>query len=54
MKKYFEILKDYIEQHPPNYGDADSVLGMLMVNKEATTNKTRIAAPPLFRAGGTR
>ena len=29
MEKYFEILKDYIEQHPPNYGDADSVLGML-------------------------
>ena len=29
MKKYFEILKDYIEQHPPNCGDADSVLGML-------------------------
>lgn len=29
MKKYFEILKNYIEQHPPNWGDADSVLGML-------------------------
>ena len=29
MKKYFKFLKDYIEQHPPNCGDADSVLGML-------------------------
>lgn len=29
MKKYFEILKNYIEPHPPNWGDADSVLGML-------------------------
>lgn len=29
MKKYFELLKDYIEQHPQNTGDADSVLGML-------------------------
>ena len=29
MKKYFEALKDYIEQHPPNYGDASSVIGML-------------------------
>ena len=29
MKKYFEILKNYIEQHPPNWGDADSVLAML-------------------------
>ena len=29
MKKYFEILKDYIEQYPQSTGDADSVLGML-------------------------
>ena len=29
MNKYFEILKNYIEQHPQNTGDADSVLGML-------------------------
>lgn len=29
MKKYIETLKTYMEQHPPNCGDADSVLGML-------------------------
>lgn len=29
MKKYIETLRTYIEQHPPNCGDADSVLGML-------------------------
>ena len=29
MKKYIETLITYIEQHPPNCGDADSVLGML-------------------------
>ena len=29
MKKYSETLKAYIEQHPPNCGGADSVLGML-------------------------
>ena len=29
MKKYFETLRTYIEQNPPNCGDADSVLGML-------------------------
>ena len=29
MKPYFEALKAYIEQHPPNFGDAESVLGML-------------------------
>lgn len=29
MKRYLEVLKAYIEQHPPNCGDAESVLGML-------------------------
>ena len=29
MKKYFETLRTYIEQNPPNCGGADSVLGML-------------------------
>ena len=29
MKKYIETLKAYIEQYPPNCGDADSVLGIL-------------------------
>ena len=29
MKKYIETLKTYMEQHPSNCGDADSVLGML-------------------------
>lgn len=29
MKKYIETLRTYIEQHPPNCGDADSALGML-------------------------
>ncbi len=29
MKKYIETLKAHIEQHPPNWGNADSVLGML-------------------------
>ena len=29
MKKYIETLKAYIEQHPPNCGGADSILGML-------------------------
>ena len=29
MKKYIETLKAYIEQHPTNCGDADSVLEML-------------------------
>ena len=29
MKSYFEALKAYIEKHPPNCGDAESVLGML-------------------------
>ena len=28
-KKYFESLKTYIEQHPPNFGDGESVLTML-------------------------
>lgn len=29
MEFYFEKLKAYIETNPPNYGDADSVLGLL-------------------------
>ena len=29
MKSYFEVLKTCIEQNPPNYGDAESILGML-------------------------
>ena len=29
MKTVLETLKAYIEQHPPSYGDADSVLAML-------------------------
>lgn len=29
MKSYFELLKQHIEQNPPNYGDANSVLEML-------------------------
>lgn len=29
MKSYLEALKNYIEQNLPNYGDADSILGML-------------------------
>ena len=29
MKSYFEALKTYIKQNPPNYGDGESVLGML-------------------------
>ena len=29
MKTYLDVLKAYIEQHPPNCGDAESVLGML-------------------------
>ena len=29
MKTYFESLKIYIEQNPPNCGDAESVLDML-------------------------
>ena len=29
MKEYIKLLKTYVDQHPPNWGDADSVLGML-------------------------
>ena len=29
MKQFFESLKAHIEQHPPNYGDGESVLTML-------------------------
>lgn len=29
MKTVLETLKAHIEQHPPNYGDAESVLTML-------------------------
>ena len=29
MKPYFEALKAYIEKHPPNFGDGESVLTML-------------------------
>ena len=29
MKTFFESLKAYIEAHPPNYGDGESVLTML-------------------------
>ena len=29
MKTFFETLKAYIEAHPPNYGDGESVLTML-------------------------
>ncbi len=29
MNSYFEKLKVYIEAHPPNYGDGESVLTML-------------------------
>ena len=29
MNTFFEILNTYIEQHPPNYGDGESVLAML-------------------------
>ena len=29
MNKFFETLKAHIEQHPPNYGDGESILSML-------------------------
>lgn len=29
MNSYFEALKSYLEQHPPNFGDGESVLTML-------------------------
>ena len=29
MIQFFESLKAHIEQHPPSYGDAESVLAML-------------------------
>ena len=29
MKNYFETLKSHIEAHPPNLGDADSILALL-------------------------
>ena len=29
MKQLLETLKAHIQQHPPNYGDGDSVLTML-------------------------
>ena len=29
MNSYFEKLKAYIDAHPPNYGDGESVLTML-------------------------
>lgn len=29
MKQFLETLKAHIEQHPPNYGDGESVLAML-------------------------
>jgi len=29
LETYFEALKAYIEAHPPNYGDGESVLTML-------------------------
>ncbi len=29
MEKFFETLKRYVAEHPPNFGDADSVLTML-------------------------
>ena len=29
MKEFLEILKQRVAEKPPNYGDADSVLGLL-------------------------
>ena len=29
MKKFFETLKKHIAEHPPDCGDADSILGIL-------------------------
>ena len=29
MKRYIEILKSYLENHPPCFGDGESVLAML-------------------------
>ena len=29
MKQFFATLKTHIQQHPPNYGDGESVLTML-------------------------
>lgn len=29
MKEFLEILKQYVADNPPSYGDADSVLGLL-------------------------
>lgn len=29
MNTFFETMRAYIEQHPPNYGDGESVLAML-------------------------
>ena len=29
MKQFIETLKTHIQQHPPNYGDGESVLTML-------------------------
>jgi len=46
MKPYFEALKTYIEQHPLNNGDGESVLGMLYEchNENSTYDNEQIKA----------
>ena len=29
MKEFLEILKQWVAENPPNYGDSDSVLGLM-------------------------
>lgn len=46
MKEYFEILRKHIGQHPPELGDADSVLALLYeaYNAVNTMDDDRIKA----------
>ena len=46
MKEYFETLKEHIEHHPPELGDADSVLALLYeaYNAVNTMDDDRIKA----------
>lgn len=46
MKEHFETLKEHIEHHPPELGDADSVLALLYeaYNAVNTMDDDRIKA----------
>ena len=54
MKEFLEKLRQQVAENPPNYGDADSVLGLLYSIFFTKYLHTPFRNTPFFRCFGTR